>query len=157
MKIILIMLSALICTALAYFFYLGYKSHSGSPYGLVKSKLAPCPKKPNCICSEYPEDISHFVDAISYNNMDEDVIFQSIQDAIKKTGGIILNVQGDYIAASYISKIFRYFDDFEVRIDRKSKLIHLRSASRVGHSDMGANLKRIKNVKKKLTQQLGHL
>ena len=32
-------------------------------------------------------------------------------------------------------------DDFEIRIDSIQKVIHIRSASRVGHGDLGVNKK----------------
>ncbi len=143
MKIIIIIFSCLILTGLAYFFYLGYKSQTGEAKGLVNLKLAPCSVKPNCICTEYPDDKTHFTSAINTPAADMDTIIK----AIRTTGGVI-NLTGDnYIAATYTSKIFNYVDDFEIRIDKENKLIHIRSASRVGHSDMGANLKRINHFK----------
>jgi hypothetical protein len=39
------------------------------------------------------------------------------------------------------------FDDLELRIDADQKTIHLRSASRVGHGDGGANRKRVELLK----------
>jgi len=38
----------------------------------------------------------------------------------------------------------------EVRLDKENKLIHLRSASRIGRSDFGVNRKRIATIKKAL-------
>ncbi len=159
MKIIFIIVSALAIIVLAYFFYLGYKSHNAKPAGLVKNQLTPCSKKPNCICTEYPNDAAHYAEPIEYTEETTDVIIQIIKTAINKTGGIIIshsetNTQSPYIAANYTSAIFKYVDDFEVRIDSKNKRIHLRSASRVGHSDMGVNLKRINNIKRAFSQVL---
>ncbi|VAW61433.1 hypothetical protein MNBD_GAMMA10-1164 [hydrothermal vent metagenome] len=159
MKLTLIILSSLIIIALAYFIYLGFKSHNGSPYGLRNSKLSPCTSKPNCICTEYPEDKSHFTEAFNYSETNTDSIVQSIRASIKQTGGEIINAEkinnkSTYISANYTSALFRYVDDFEVRIDTQKKRIHMRSASRVGHSDMGANLKRIQAFTKMLSQQI---
>ena len=150
MKIILIISITAIIAVLTYFFYLGYKSQNGTSPGLVNSKLSPCPDKPNCICTEYPEDESHFTEAITFTEKSTKILTHAIENAIQDTGGIIINQQADYIYATYTSSIFRYVDDFEIRIDYKKKLIHIRSASRVGHSDMGANLKRIENFKQAL-------
>jgi len=146
MKLILIILLTPIIVGLIYFFYLGYKSQNGSAPGLVNSKLAPCPDKPNCICTEFPDDQSHFTDAIKYKSLNAD----NITKAIESTGGIISTTQNNYIAATYTSRIFKYVDDFEIRIDNENQLIHIRSTSRVGHSDIGANLKRIESFKKAL-------
>jgi len=143
MKILLIILLTLLITGLIYFVYLGFKSQNGSAPGLVDSRLSPCSNKPNCICTEYPNQKSHYTSAISY----DELILDNIIEAVKSTGGSISTNQDNYIAATYTSSLFKYVDDFELRIDNKNKLIHIRSASRVGHSDMGANLKRIENFK----------
>ncbi len=150
MKILLIIFIAIISIGLIYFFYLGYKSQAGSPNGLTDSKLTPCSKKPNCICTEYPADSSHFTDAIKYQSFDFEKLIQTIKDS----GGVISHSNDHYIAATYTSTIFRYVDDFELRIDTENQLIHIRSASRVGHSDMGANLKRIQQFRQRLSHEL---
>ncbi len=149
MKIFLFILALLLLSTLFYFFYLGYKSQSGTANGVLSSKLTPCANKPNCICTEFVDDKSHYIDAIKYSGES----IESIADAIRASGGIIINTQSSYIAATYTSNIFRYVDDFEVRIDSENQLIHVRSASRVGHSDMGANLKRINEFNNKLRQR----
>jgi uncharacterized protein (DUF1499 family) len=44
--------------------------------------------------------------------------------------------------------IFRFVDDVEFWIDAKNQVIHFRSASRVGHSDLGANRARMESIRK---------
>jgi len=153
MKILLIIISLIVITSLIYFIYLGFKSQSGSPAGLIESSLSPCPSTPNCICTEHPGDVSHFTEASTYAAENADSIVQKITDAIEQSGGVIIKSENNYLAATYTSKIFRYVDDFEIRIDREKQLIHIRSASRVGKSDFGANLKRIKRFEKLLNKQ----
>ncbi|MCW8936328.1 MAG: DUF1499 domain-containing protein [Gammaproteobacteria bacterium] len=150
MKILSIIFLIVLITGLAYFFYLGFKSQSGSAPGLVDSRLTPCSNKPNCICTEYPNHKSHYTKAIEYNELK----LEKLIEAIQLTGGTIISNEENYIAATYTSSIFRYVDDFELRIDTESKLIHIRSASRVGHSDMGVNLKRIEAFKTTLESLL---
>lgn len=154
MKIVLLIICSLILAGLVYFFYLGYKSQTGSAPGLVNKKLSPCSSKPNCICTEYTDDRSHFSNAIKYTSENKQTVFDTIHNTIKETGGIIKNTQNNYIAATYTSNIFRYVDDFEIRIDYENKLIHIRSASRVGHSDLGANLKRVELFKELIASTL---
>lgn len=149
MKILIIIFLSITIGSLIYFFYLGYKSQSGTANGLLNGKLTPCSNKPNCICSEYPNDSLHFSEAIAYQDLNLDALAKTI----KLTGGKITNNENNYISATYTSRLFRYIDDFEIRIDTENKLIHIRSASRVGHSDMGANLKRIMLFKETLKSQ----
>lgn len=147
MKIILIILSLILAAGLIYFFYLGYQSQMASPRELDNTKLAHCPDTPNCICTEYPEDKSHFTQAIPFSEIESTNIVQLINNAIMLSGGVIKSTKDNYISATYTSSIFRFVDDFEIRIDYKNKLIHMRSASRVGHSDLGVNLKRINHFR----------
>lgn len=127
-----------------YLIYLAVKSQSGMAPGLVNTKLSPCPSKKNCVCSEYKNDTAHYTAAIKYKN-------ESIEDiikAIEKLGGEITSSNPTYISAVFSTGIFRYKDDFEIRLDSAQALIHIRSASRVGYSDMGINLQRIAKFKK---------
>lgn len=147
MKISLIIISLIALTGLAYFIYLGFKSQTGSAAGLVEAKLSPCPSTPNCVCTEHPNDDSHYTEAVAFSDRQNDSILNLITDAIEQSGGVITKTEDNYIAATYTSKLFRYVDDFEVRIDKNNQLIHIRSASRVGKSDLGANLKRIESFR----------
>jgi uncharacterized protein (DUF1499 family) len=50
----------------------------------------------------------------------------------------------------FTSAIFRFKDDVYFYYDDKKNLIHFKSASRIGYSDLGTNEKRLKNIKKYL-------
>lgn len=56
-----------------------------------------------------------------------------------------------YLHAVFTSRIFRFKDDFEARLEAGSDpaeaKIHVRSASRVGYSDLGANRRRVDAVR----------
>lgn len=45
------------------------------------------------------------------------------------------------------SLIFRFVDDVEIRFDDAAKLIHFRSASRLGRSDFEVNRRRMEEVR----------
>ena len=53
----------------------------------------------------------------------------------------------DYIHAEATSRLFRFVDDVEFFVDRKARVIHFRSASRVGHSDFGVNRTRMERIR----------
>ncbi len=114
--------------------------------GVKDGKLAACPDKPNCV-SSMTEDKSHFIDPFAYSGSSEkvkDVLLEIIksQDRTK-----IISVSENYIHAEFRSKLFRFVDDVEFLIDDMNKLIHVRSASRTGYSDMGVNGKRIESLR----------
>jgi len=154
MKLIYVLIASLILVMFLYFIYLSIKSQNGSPLGLINQKLSSCPNTPNCINSEFKNDSAHFVEAMPYKNKSVDEVIQILENVIQKSGGHISAKNNNYIAATYTSKLFRYVDDFEIRVDEEDKNIHFRSASRVGRSDFGANIKRIDLIKKELRAQL---
>jgi uncharacterized protein (DUF1499 family) len=57
-----------------------------------------------------------------------------------------------YIHAEFTSLIFKFVDDVEIYFDAKESLIHLKSASRIGYSDFGANRKRVEAIRKKFLE-----
>ena len=141
--IIIIFLIILIVIALM---VLGYRSHSGAPAGMPYGRLTKCPDKPNCVCSEYKDDTAHYIDPLIIPEITEttrNILMESIQEA----GGTIQTESTDYITAVFSSSVFGFMDDLEVRIDKNINEIQFRSASRVGHSDLGVNRKRVESIK----------
>jgi len=114
--------------------------------GLLEGHLQVCPDKPNCVSSEaQADDIQHVIAALKSTD------WQKLRQAVRQTGGIIVSDDGHYLHATFTSGVFRFVDDVEVRLDNVSGLIHIRSASRIGHSDFGVNRKRVETLRKMLT------
>jgi len=118
------------------------------------SILAPCPDKPNCVCSEYKEDIQHFIAPLTISSKKLPRAMEHIKISIKSLGGQIQTENNAYLAATFSSSFFGFIDDVEFRIDAENQLVHIRSAARSGHSDFGVNKKRVNNLKMILNQQL---
>ena len=57
-----------------------------------------------------------------------------------------------YLRYEFTSLIFRFVDDVEFFVDDVGEVIHFRSASRVGYSDLGANRRRMNQIKKELAK-----
>lgn len=126
-------------------------SHRKSPPGLTEGRLSPCPETPNCVCSEDPKPAAHIEPLQVDGDLDE--AWTRARQAVQASGGTIVQEQGDYLAATYTSLLFRFVDDLEMRLDRQAKQIHLRSASRVGHSDLGVNRKRVERLRRLFAEQ----
>lgn len=114
------------------------------------SELRACPDKPNCVQTYAPMDESHFELPLTPKTSDEKTK-QAITAAISETGGQIISEEplkpsGYYLHAEYESDWLKFVDDVEVVI--KDGLIHFRSASRLGYSDMGVNSSRFEDIKK---------
>lgn len=116
------------------------------------SKLAKCPDSPNCICTEYPEDSAHYQVPLEFQG-DSAQTLSKIKEAIQKSGGVIESETDSSISATFTSKIFKFVDDVDVRLDTENQKVHIRSASRVGYSDLGANRKRYLKIRKNYQTQ----
>jgi len=133
---------------------MAWLSESGPLPQDKNSILAPCPDKPNCVCSEYKEDIQHFIAPLTISSKKLPRAMEHIKISIKSLGGQIQTENNAYLAATFSSSFFGFIDDVEFRIDAENQLVHIRSAARSGHSDFGVNKKRVNNLKTILNQQL---
>lgn len=148
MKIIFIILFTLVVIFIVLLLSLQKNSGTGEATGLIEGMLSKCPDKPNCVCSEYRDDIKHHIDSIIIPKNNNINIFALLTNIIQEMGGHIQVEHSHYLAATFTSSIFKFIDDLEIRIDSTHKVIHIRSASRVGYSDMGVNKKRVALLKK---------
>jgi uncharacterized protein (DUF1499 family) len=58
----------------------------------------------------------------------------------------------DYLYAQCSTALLRFTDDVEFWLDRQALVIHVRSASRLGSSDLGANRARVEKIRAQFTQ-----
>lgn len=68
-------------------------------------------------------------------------------------GARIVDSRPDYLYAQYTTSIMQFVDDVEFWYDPKAQPIQVRSASRVGESDLGVNRKRVEAVRQALAEQ----
>lgn len=124
-------------------FSLGCK---GSAIGLSGKALRPCPKSPNCV-SSMAEDEKHHIAPLTYEGSAAEARARliAILESAKRVE--IISSTENYIHAEFTSLIFRFVDDVEFYFGDGQPIIHLRSASRVGYSDLGANRKRIEAIR----------
>ena len=122
---------------------------AGSPptsLGVRDGRLAPCPDKPNCVSSEAIDD-THRVAPLAYGG-DAAAALQRLADIIAaQPGATLVTRRGDYLHAEFATALMGFVDDFEARVDAAARTIELRSASRLGHSDLGVNRKRVEAIR----------
>ena len=145
MKLSLIVIGGLSFALMAYFFYAGMQSKSAQAPGLTHGKLSKCADKPNCVCSEYEDDATHYLHAISYSQSEFEPAL-ALEQILLEMGGVVRVVEDNYLAAIFTSSVFKFVDDLELRIDPENRLIHIRAAARVGHHDGGVNRKRAETL-----------
>ena len=108
--------------------------------GLEDGKLKRCSSSPNCICSEYNEDQTHYIEFIHLIKEGAEAREQAAA-ALEVMGGVVQVLSINYIHATFKTPVFRFVDDLEIRFTDNRQL-HIRSASRVGYSDLGKNKSR---------------
>jgi len=65
-------------------------------------------------------------------------------------GARIVTSDGPYLYAQFTSQWFRFVDDTEFWFDPAAGVIQVRSASRLGESDLGVNRARIEDIRARL-------
>ncbi len=130
---------------------LSWYSRAGSPPGLVENRLAPCPGPPNCVSSEAGDE-EHRIAALRFEG-DPGPAWSRLRRVVVRMGGRIERDAGGYLHATFRTPLLRFTDDLECRLDVTQGLIHLRSASRVGYSDLGTNRRRVEALRRQFGAQ----
>ena len=116
--------------------------------GIKNGTLRPCPDSPNCVSSEAgtPEDMRSAPFEAPGGRADMTRL-AALLAAWPRTA--VISSQGDYIHAESTSLLMRFVDDIEFRFDSAASVIHVRSASRLGKSDLGVNRKRVDGLRER--------
>ena len=121
------------------------------PKSTSLKQLAPCPQTPNCVSSE-TSDAHHYIKPIAYEGTVEEAKDRLRQTLLSIPRTQIVGEESTYIQAECTSWLFRFTDDVEFMFDDTQKIIQVRSASRVGYSDLGANRKRVETIRRLFSQ-----
>lgn len=121
--------------------------------GATNGSLARLPRTPNGVSSQ-TSDIRKKVHPFPFNqNLTESK--NSLKIILQNFEGMdIIHESKNYIHVISTSKTMRFHDDIEFFFDERSKVVHFRSASRIGYSDMNANKNRYERLRKEYLKQL---
>ncbi len=117
---------------------------------MIKRALAPCPPSPNCVSSR-ATDARHRIEPLCFTGSLVEAR-NAIESAVDALGGRIVASDAESGRAEFTSRAFGFVDDVEWVMDAVERRIDLRSASRVGYSDLGANRRRMHKLMGRLTQ-----
>jgi uncharacterized protein (DUF1499 family) len=118
--------------------------------GVIDGRLAPCPDKPNCVSTQAdPADKQHAIAPIPLTIAPDEAMrrLKAIVQSEPRT--TIVLEQPNVLSAEFRTLLVRFVDDVDFYIDPAAKLIHFRSASRVGHGDLGVNRKRMEHLRER--------
>lgn len=121
--------------------------------GVQAGKLALCPKSPNCVSSQMPDsDAEHKIAPILYQSSPAEALAQLKSVIAGMERSEIISETADYIYAEFTSALMGYVDDVEFYFDpSQPNEIQVRSASRLGKSDLGVNRKRVEEIRSKFS------
>ncbi|MEM6252037.1 MAG: DUF1499 domain-containing protein [Cyanobacteria bacterium P01_D01_bin.156] len=121
--------------------------------GVQDAQLQTCPESPNCVSSTAGDE-DHFIAPIAYT-ADRDAVRDKLIAIIKNQPRTeIIDETDDYIRAEFTSRLMGFVDDAEFYFLPDTQEIALRSAARLGESDLGVNRRRLEQFRLAL-QSLG--
>lgn len=115
--------------------------------------LTACPSSPNCISSQ-ADDEKHRIAPLAFGG-DPDRAFARLKQVLGKRGDtVIIDEQIGYLRAELRTLLF--VDDAEFLLDRSRNVIQVRSASRLGYSDLGKNRSRMEEIRSQFPPSEGN-
>ena len=111
--------------------------------------LAACPNSPNCVVSSGSPKNKHRIEPLKASGGQ----WEKLPQVLEAMPGISVTEQnGNYLRAKATTRVLRFVDDLEFLNRPEEGVIHVRSASRLGYSDLGANRKRVESIREQLEQ-----
>ncbi len=114
------------------------------PASPARERLAPCPGTPNCVSSRAARP-GRRVEPLAAPEGAIDAARRAIERMPRAR--VVEEEAGTYLRAEFRSPLFGFVDDLELELDREAGVLQVRSASRVGHSDLGANRRRVEELR----------
>jgi uncharacterized protein (DUF1499 family) len=120
--------------------------HPPATLGVRDGTLAPCPGSPNCVSSRATDD-AHAVASFACTEDPRAALGRLAGIISTRPGARIVTREPDYLHAEFESKVMGFVDDLELQVDPAARVIHVRSASRLGHRDFGVNRARVESLR----------
>ncbi len=124
--------------------------------GPQNGDLLACPETPNCVHTGHghPEGTSPLMVAAEWADASRDEIMEKVAEAVDQLPRTAIHRHDDrYIHAESASLIFRFVDDLEVLLSDDGSELIVRSAARMGQSDMGVNARRVEALHQALYER----
>lgn len=129
------------------------KGKAPTNLGVVEGRLKPPAKTPNSVSSQaslYPDHPQR-----DYANIAPIAFTGDAKAAFARLAAIVAALPGttvvetrdDYLYAQCSTRWLQFTDDLELSLDAAAKLVHVRSASRLGLKDFGANRARVEAIR----------
>jgi uncharacterized protein (DUF1499 family) len=117
--------------------------------GEVSGLLRTCPGSPNCVSSDARDD-DHRVEPIAIVGAPDAAFARARQVVADWPRTELVRDEAGYLHAECKSRLLRFVDDLELSLRADRGEIAVRSASRLGYSDLGVNRDRIERLRDEL-------
>lgn len=100
----------------------------------------------------HPHTDYHTIAPLAYQG-DGKAAFAKLTSIVRaKKGANVITTEPDYLHAEFQTKWLKFVDDVEFMLDEPAGVIHMRSASRLGRKDFGANRMRLEGIRRKFNE-----
>ena len=118
--------------------------------GVRDSRFKPLPKTPNAVSSQFDDDApaAARIRPLDAQGLDPNLAMTTLGEILRDTDGLhVITQRTDYIYAQAQSRWLQFVDDVEFWYDAQTQTIAVRSASRIGRSDLGVNRQRVEGLR----------
>ena len=131
---------------------LGWAGRRPAALGVHDGRLAPCAARPNCVSSD-AADAAHRVEPFRLA-LPAPEAWAAARRAVAKLPRVtVVTEREGYLHAECESRLLRFVDDLELQLRPADGAIAVRSASRLGYSDLGVNRARVEELRERLRAQ----
>lgn len=136
-----------------------FGAFTGSPptdLGVKAGRLKPPAVTPNSVSSQaglvpdHPQARLAAIEPLRYRG-DGRAAMQKIAAILRgMERTAVIRQEPAYLYAQCTTRLMRFTDDVEFSLDEAAGVIHVRSASRIGHGDLGVNRARVEAIRQRL-------
>ncbi len=148
MKWLLMLIGIVAISMLIWFLFLAHQSKNVPKLGLVNGQLATCRQGSNCVNSA---DAASGIAAISFKGTAAEG-WADMHKTLMVVDGAVQQHTDNYLWATFTTPLFGYVDDVELLMEPDQQRFQIRSASRVGRSDFGANRDRVAAIRGRFSE-----
>lgn len=120
--------------------------------GVTNGQLAVCPATPNCVSTQ-TGNATQVMPPLNYTGTSAEARERLMQIIRAQPRVEVLEETPTYVATVFRSATMQFPDDVEFLFDEQASVIHFRSASRLGESDMGVNRARMTAISEQFAAQ----
>lgn len=116
--------------------------------GVKNGKLPACPGKPNCVSSQ-ASSARQRVAPLRLSG-EPGTAMKRLKEVVNNMSNTtLIDEKEHYLYFECASKLLGFVDDLEFLCDPDERVVHVRSAARLGYSDLGVNRKRVESIRRK--------